>query len=169
MEEQPQIKVEENNNLNRKTYKKKTLRRLKLDPPEEVLDNPENDPVVQKPENLYKSILFDITSNRSITFDKLKKSNNNKIYYSLSNTKQPKIKRINIIKKDNNDTNNIGNTKNENKEKIEYENKKNNNDLDENFSIQDDFEDRINDKENYKKYILDNNNETKNKNIINKK
>ena len=77
--DQPQIKDELNDNLNKKAFKKKTLRRLILDPPEEELEDPENEDVVQKSEELSRILMFergDITS-RSLAFVKIKKK---KIY-----------------------------------------------------------------------------------------
>jgi hypothetical protein len=76
--------------LKRRTFKKKTLRRITLDPPDELgMEEPEMEKVHQKPEELSRSLIFDkgdLTS-RSLAFDKQKKVKFKKTNFSHSNNK----------------------------------------------------------------------------------
>ena len=141
--------------LKRRTFKKKTLRRITLDPPDELgMNEPEAEKVHQKPEELSRSLIFergDLTS-RSLAFDKQKKITFKKTNFSHSNNKvinvdekkeEKKDIEAYIAKdnkkeaiKDNKDNNkNNGNLEDNfsNKDENEIKNKEENNELDNNY------------------------------------
>ena len=96
--DEPEIYNKVNEISKRKAFKKKTLKRITLDPPDELgLDDPENEKMNLKPEELSRSLIFekgDITS-RSLAFDrqvkvKYKKSNLSHSHNKLINLKDKK-------------------------------------------------------------------------------
>ena len=90
IDETPAVK-KDNQRQNGRAYKKKTLRRITLDPPDELgIEQPEVEKIIQKPEELSRSMLFekvDMTS-KSMMFASTKKIKQAKKNFSLSNNKQ---------------------------------------------------------------------------------
>ena len=149
----------------RKEFKKKTLRRITLDPPDELgIEEHELEKTIQKPDELSKSIIFDKihnTTSKSMMFASEKKIPQHKKLSSLSTNKK-------LFTEEKNENN-------EDKKKIESfepkkiifdeksendnENKKNNDII---FSIKDEIE-KI---EKIKNNNNENNNEKNNENIF---
>jgi len=87
---------------NRRQFKKKTLRRITLDPPDELDSGHENDQIIQKPEDVSRSLIYgnnnDATS-KSLIFSPGRRLKPEKKISSFSTNKLRKIEKKNESKK----------------------------------------------------------------------
>ena len=92
--DEPETNQKGSNEQSRRKYKKKTLRRITLDPPDELESAGENDQIIQKPEDISRSLLYGNNNNvtsKSLIFSPGKRLKPDKKISSFS-TKQLKIK-----------------------------------------------------------------------------
>jgi len=103
--EEPKLDKEKIQEPDRRIFKKKTLRRITLDPPDDLDFRPEDVDIIHKPEEISRNLLYEYNNNvtsKSLIYSPSRKIKIKKICSSISINKMKKSKEKNEQNNENN-------------------------------------------------------------------